>query len=131
MLDRAIDSYGLDKRYLRKDGAIVWARLTVSCVRKSDGSIDYFVSVVEDITARKHAEEELRKSEARFRSSLLHSPLPILLFDDREEILALSQSWLDQTGYSREELRRIEDWMARAYGEHSVEALEHTPQIIR
>ncbi len=37
--------------------------MTVSCVRKSDGSIDYLVTVVEDITARKKAEEELRKSE--------------------------------------------------------------------
>jgi PAS domain S-box-containing protein len=132
MREGKIDSYDMDKRYLRKDGAIVWGRKTVGCVRKSDGSIDYFVNVVEDVTARKRIEEELRKSEERFRSSLLHSPLPILLFDDREEILALSQSWLDQTGYSREELRRIEDWMARAYAdERSGEALEHTRQIIR
>jgi PAS domain S-box-containing protein len=43
----------MDKRYLRKDGAIVWVRLTVGCVRKSDRSIDYFVSVMEDISARK------------------------------------------------------------------------------
>jgi PAS domain S-box-containing protein len=55
-----IDSYNMDKRYLRKDGEIVWGRLTVSCVRKCDGSIDYFVGVVEDISARKHAEEQIR-----------------------------------------------------------------------
>src|SRR5260370_20194237 len=129
MLDRAIDSYGLDKRYLRKDGAIVWVRLTVSWVRKSDGSIDYFVSVVEDITARKHAEEELRKSEERFRSSVLHSPLPTVLYDDREQILAISQSWLEGSSYSSEELRRIEDWTARAYGERSGEVLEYIRKI--
>jgi two-component system, chemotaxis family, CheB/CheR fusion protein len=51
-----IDSYSMDKRYLRKGGETVWCRLTVSCVRRSDGSIDYFVIVVEDISARKHAE---------------------------------------------------------------------------
>jgi PAS domain S-box-containing protein len=130
MLDGTIDSYGMDKRYLRKDGAIVWARLTVSCVRKSDGLIDYFVSVVEDITARKHAEEELRKSEERFRASVLHSPLPIVLYDDREQILALSKSWLEGSSYSGDELRRIEDWTARAYGERSGEVLEYIRQII-
>jgi PAS domain S-box-containing protein len=112
MCDGKVDRYDADKRYLRKDGAIVWGRLTVSCVRKSDGSIDYFVTVVEDITARKQAEKELRKSEERFKSSLLHSPLPVLLCDDREEILAVSQSWLEKTGYCREELRRMEDWTA-------------------
>jgi PAS domain S-box-containing protein len=52
------------------------------------------------------------------------------LFDDREQILALSQSWLEQTGYSKEELRRLEDWTACAYGERSGEVLERFRQII-
>jgi len=130
MRDGKIDRYDADKRYLRKDGTIVWARLTVSCVRKSDGSIDYLVTVVEDISARKYDEEELSKSEERFRSSLVHSPLPVLMYDDREQILAVSQSWLEKTGYSREELRRLEDWTSRAYGERSGEVLEYIRRII-
>jgi PAS domain S-box-containing protein len=59
--ERKIDSYVVDKRYPRKDDATVWVRKTVGCVRKDDGSIDYFVSVMEDISARKHAEELLRR----------------------------------------------------------------------
>jgi PAS domain S-box-containing protein len=130
MREGKIDSHNLEKRYLRKDGAIIWARNAVSCVRKGDGSIDYFVSVIEDISARKQAEKELRQNEERFRSSLLHSPLPVSLFDDREQILAISQSWLEQSGYLREELPRLEDWMSRAYGERSAELLERLRQII-
>jgi PAS domain S-box-containing protein len=126
-----IDHYdATDRRFLHKDGTIVWGRVTISCVRKSDRSIDYLVTVVEDITARKKAEEELRKSEERFRSSVLLSPLPTLLYDDREQILALSQSWLEGSNYSAEELRRIEDWTARAYGERSGEVLEYIRRII-
>jgi PAS domain S-box-containing protein len=125
-----IDRYETDKRYLRRDGAIVWARLTVSRVRKVDGSIDYFVAIVENVSAHKHAEEELRKREELFKSSLLHSPAPIMLFDDREEILAVSQSWLEASGYSKEELHRIEDWTVRAYGERSGNVLEHIRWII-
>jgi PAS domain-containing protein len=52
------------------------------------------------------------------------------LFDDREQILAISQSWLEGSGYSREELRRIGDWTARAFGEHSDKVLEHIRGII-
>jgi PAS domain S-box-containing protein len=130
MRDGKINRYDADKRYLRKDGTIVWARLTVSCVRKNDGSIDYLVTVVEDISARKYAEEELRKSEESFRSSLVHSPLPVLMYDDREQIVAVSQSWLEKTGYSREELHRLEDWTSRAYGERSGEVLEYIRRII-
>jgi PAS domain S-box-containing protein len=128
--DGKIDRFETDKRALHKDGTIGWVRVTVGCLRKSDGSIDYFVVVIEDISARKHAEEELRKSEERFRSSVLHSPVPILLFDDREDVVAVSQSWLDETGYSKEELRRIEDWTIRAHSERSDEALESIRQLI-
>jgi len=130
MREGKIDSYEVEKRDLRKDGAIIWVRKTVGCVRKGDGSIDYFVSVIEDISARKQAEKELCENEERFRSSLLHSPLPISLFDDRERILAVSRSWLEQSGYSREELPRLEDWTIRAYGKRSGEVLERLRQII-
>jgi PAS domain S-box-containing protein len=55
-----IDRYALEKRYVRKDGARVWAALTVALVRRPDGRPDYFISVVEDISARKALEEEVR-----------------------------------------------------------------------
>jgi PAS domain S-box-containing protein len=57
MREGKIDSYGVEKRYLRGDGSIIWGRNTVGCVRKEDKSVDYFVSVVEDITARRAYEE--------------------------------------------------------------------------
>jgi PAS domain S-box-containing protein len=126
-----IDSYGMDKRYLRKDGTIVWGRLTVGCVRRGDGSIDYFVAVIEDITARKRAEEELAKSEERFRTSILHSPVPTALFDDREQILAVSQSWLTAAGFcSVAEFQQADDFTKRAYGERSGEILQLVREII-
>jgi len=99
-------------------------------VCKGDGSIDYFVGVIEDISASKQIEKELRENEERFRSSLLHSPLPMLLFDDREQILAISQSWIAQSDYLREELPRLEDWTVRACGERSGEVLEQIRQTI-
>jgi PAS domain S-box-containing protein len=52
------------------------------------------------------------------------------LFDDREQILAISQSWLEQSCYFREELRRLEDWTSRAHGERSFLVLEQIRQII-
>jgi PAS domain S-box-containing protein len=58
-----IQTYSMEKRYLRKDGRIVWINLTVSLVRKADGRADYFIAVAEDIDARRHAESRLRHSE--------------------------------------------------------------------
>ncbi len=57
------NTYAMEKRYFRKDGLMVWVNLTVSLVRDSGGAPAYFISIVEDISARKLMEETLRQSE--------------------------------------------------------------------
>lgn len=67
MLDEALagmrSSYTLEKRYRHKDGHTVWVQLTVALVRTPDGQPDYFISVVQDLSAQKAAEEALRTSQ--------------------------------------------------------------------
>jgi PAS domain S-box-containing protein len=61
-------SYSRHKRYVRKDGDIVWINLAVATVRDESGKkLDYFVSAFEDITAAKRAEVALQESEEKFR----------------------------------------------------------------
>jgi PAS domain S-box-containing protein len=67
LLSGDITTYAMEKRYLRKDAAIVWVKLTVSLVRKRDGAPDYFISVIEDIQDRKGAEASALESEQRYR----------------------------------------------------------------
>lgn len=55
------EGYSLDKRFIRKDGLIIYASVLVRCVRNQDGSPDYFLVLVQDITARKKVEAELRE----------------------------------------------------------------------
>jgi PAS domain S-box-containing protein len=109
--DRKVESFSLDKRDRRKDGSIVWLRRTVSCVRRCDGSIDYFVSVVEDISARKRAEEQVRflMREAKHRVKNLLSLVQVIArqtagnvegfierFTERIQALAANQDLLDR-----------------------------------
>lgn len=58
-----IDHYSMEKRYVRKNGTLVWVNLTISLVRHADGTPDFFVSVIEDISARKAAEKEAAHDE--------------------------------------------------------------------
>lgn len=62
-----IDDYTIEKRYIGKDGGDIWVNLTVSAERNPDGSVKFFISVVEDISERKRTEEALRRSEQRYR----------------------------------------------------------------
>jgi diguanylate cyclase (GGDEF)-like protein/PAS domain S-box-containing protein len=63
-----IGSFYLEKRYLRKDGSVLWVGLTISVQRDASGRPLHDFSVVQDITARKQSEFALRRSEQRFRS---------------------------------------------------------------
>ncbi|MEI6592748.1 MAG: PAS domain S-box protein, partial [Holophagaceae bacterium] len=55
------EGYSLEKRFLRKDGTAFLSDLGVGCVRKADGSVDYFVAMIQDITERKAAEVTLQE----------------------------------------------------------------------
>ena len=67
MIAGELDHYSMEKRYIRKDGSVAWINLTVGAVRDAEHSVKYFVSVIEDIRARKGAQERLRESEEQLR----------------------------------------------------------------
>jgi rsbT co-antagonist protein RsbR len=72
------DGYALDKRFIRKDGAIMDASISVKCARRPDGSVDYFVAFVQDTTGRKEAERRLRALERRLVLHLERTPLGVI-----------------------------------------------------
>lgn len=59
LLAGEIENFSLEKRYIRNDGELVWANLTVSLLREQNGT-QFLMAVVEDIRERKQAEESLR-----------------------------------------------------------------------
>ncbi|HET9020153.1 MAG TPA: PAS domain S-box protein, partial [Acetobacteraceae bacterium] len=60
LLAGEIATYGMEKRYIRKDGAPLWVNLTVSLLRDGAGTPQQFISVIEDISPRKAIEATLR-----------------------------------------------------------------------
>ena len=61
ILNGELDTYSMEKRYIKKGGVIIWIYLTVSLVKNADGTPKYFISIVEDINDRKITETELNK----------------------------------------------------------------------
>ncbi|CAH0351747.1 PAS domain S-box protein [Aquabacterium sp. CECT 9606] len=66
LLDKKIDHYTSEKRYIRQDGMPVWIRLTVSLAQERGGRPGYFIAVVENINDRKQAENALRRLRGEF-----------------------------------------------------------------
>ncbi len=62
--------YHLEKRYLDRDGKVIWARLSVSLVRTEHGEPLHFVSQIQDISAQRSSEQRLFESEQRSRITL-------------------------------------------------------------
>src|SRR5438270_5877870 len=96
-----IDHYQIDKRYFRRDGSLVWGRLTVTFL-KSDSSPLLF-AMVEDITDRKLAEDIVRESEGRFRLIADSAPVMIWITGPDKLCTYLNNLWLDFTGRSLEQ----------------------------
>ncbi len=67
LLAGRINSYQMEKRYLRQDGETFWARISVSLVRDEEGVAQYFVTQVEDIDSRKRAELERERLAERIK----------------------------------------------------------------
>jgi PAS domain S-box-containing protein len=89
LLTGVSDIYDREKRYCRKDGTIVWVKLTVSLVRQANGEPHYFISVIDDISDRKQLErdyhkviEALAKTHALYNNLLSNISDAVFLTDD-------------------------------------------------
>lgn len=97
----------LEKRYLRKDGSVVWAISDVSLVRDASGEPIHFVSQFQDITRRKQAEAALKESEARFRQLFEHSVDALMVHDEQGRYVDVNARACRLYGYSRQELLQM------------------------
>jgi len=67
LINGEIESYQMEKRYFHKKGHIIWVLLSVSMVKNSMGSPSHFVSQINNITERKHAQFQLQESISRLQ----------------------------------------------------------------
>jgi PAS domain S-box-containing protein len=100
-----IPSHSMEKRYVRKDGTLVWAALTVALVRADSPEGDYYIAVVEDVSERKYAEETLRR-EHEFRERLIDTAQAIILvLDSAGRIVRFNRFMEELSGYALSEVQ--------------------------
>ncbi|NJR66821.1 MAG: PAS domain S-box protein [Leptolyngbyaceae cyanobacterium CRU_2_3] len=81
------DSYRIEKRYICKDGRLVWVGLTVGAFRDATGEIQFIITTIENINDRKLAESALQASEAELRGLFAAMTEVILVYNQEGRCL--------------------------------------------
>jgi PAS domain S-box-containing protein len=102
------DSYEVDRRYIRKNGEVFWAHVTMSSVRDMEGQPQYLVGMVIDIDEQRHAAERLHASQARFQAIFDNVAVGVAVMTLGRRPIAFNSTTQKIIGYNFEEMRNID-----------------------
>ena len=74
LIEGDIPNYKMEKRYFNAQNKIIWIELTVAVVRKTNGDVDYFISIISDITHNRLIARDLKEVNAAFKRVVNSSP---------------------------------------------------------
>ena len=107
LVSQQLKSLRMEKQYLRKDRSLVWCSLSARLIHYSDGSPDFLIATIEDITERKQIEEQLRNSENKLQTIFDLANVGISITDKNGKYVKINKWWLKQLGYEAKELKRL------------------------
>lgn len=101
LIDNRIDRYQMEKRYVRKDGKSVWANLSVTKKLSEEGHLEYFISIIQNIQARKELEQEARHDALTglYNRRSLDSLLPMAQARADRASLQMALMFIDLDGF--------------------------------
>ena len=111
LLSGQVSCLEFEKRYIGRQGNVIWARVKISMLRDRAGKPAHFVTHIEDVTGRKAAELALRQREERFRTAFEYAPFGLALAARDGRILHVNATSCRMLGYSAEELLAL-PWSA-------------------
>lgn len=100
----------IEARFVPRSGPMIWTRLTTSLLRESEDDPACVAVIMEDISARKSAEEELRFSEFKFRALFESNIAPLKFWHADGRVLDANDAYLRLTGFSRMDLQTGIRW---------------------
>ncbi len=101
------DQFSDERRYIRKNGEVFWARITMSMVRDTQGAPLYIVGMVADINEERLALGKLQESEARFRAMFENAAVGISIISPEGKTLAVNPVLVKLSGRTEAELIEI------------------------
>lgn len=119
-----INSFELEKRYIRKDRAVVWVYLNCSGVYDAEGRLIHFLTYIQDISDRKRAEDALRVSQEQWRTVIETVPIGIAISTVDGRVLDLNTAAWTILGYDSKE-----EFLGLAAASHYVDPADRRRRI--
>ncbi len=104
LIEGRIISGEQERRFVHRNGSLVWTLISASVQRDQSGKPLFFISLVQDITDRKLAETELRNSEARYRTLIENIPQAVVLKDRESKYISINTAYALAFGLRQEEV---------------------------
>jgi PAS domain S-box-containing protein len=118
------DSYELEKRFIRKDGQLIYLLLYATCLRNPDGTVHHFLASFVDISARKRVGQELRQTNAFFDSIIENIPNMVFIKEAKDlNFVRVNRAGEELMGHSRAELlgKNDHDFFPKAQADFFIE----------
>ena len=116
----------------RQNAADMSQELMLSSVRQhelTETAEELNTGLQEEIGERKRVERALRASEERFRRAIEDAPIPIVLYTEQGDVLTVSDTWTELTGYTVADIPTLDEWLERVYGEGANTLRAHLPLL--
>ena len=98
LLEGKIDHYSVEKRYIKKNGEVIWLKTSAAAVKVSKEENFYTVATFEDISKEKEALEKLKESENRLAALIVNLQTGVLLEDEGRNILLTNPRFCNMFG---------------------------------
>ena len=128
LITQVIEQVRMQEREIQ-DTAGCWYMLRIHPYRTMDDKIDGAVIALLDINEVKNAQKALRESEEQFRRALEEAPIPIIMQAEDGEVLQISRSWTELTGYTLKDIPNFNAWLTQAYGFGADDVRHHAQEL--
>ncbi len=109
LMNKKNNYYQTEKRYIHKNGSIIWVALSVVLLRDDFGEALYLLKIIRDISQMKLLMYQLEKQNEKFEKIIEFTPIPLMLYDADGEILLTNKIFESTLGYSKNELATIDN----------------------
>ncbi|WP_434637189.1 PAS domain S-box protein [Sulfurimonas sp. NW7] len=124
-------SYHIEKRYIHKNGTVIWVSLAVVLLVDEQKKPLYLLKIIRDISQLKLLMYQLEVEKNRFEKMIEFTPIPLMLYNANGEILMLNRIFQETTGYTLSEIPTIEKMLKKLFVHEEEESIKSIRQYYK